>query len=97
MAERFLDALRESIITQAVITVAVVGVWLFLIATGQPIPPELSGILTLVIGFYFGSKVGYRQGEIAISRHAPRRVNDMSIADFDALLKQIDETRKESE
>jgi len=92
-----MEALRESIITQALITVAVVGVWLYLIATSQPIPPELSGILTLVIGFYFGSKVGYKQGEQAVAQHTPRRVNDLTIAEYDNILKYMEDKAKERE
>ena len=96
ISKGFYEALRESILTQALITVGVVGVWLFLIATGQPIPAELSGILTLVIGFYFGSKVGYKQGEQAVAQHAARRVNDMTIAEYDTMLEEIENRKKES-
>ena len=92
----FLDALRESIITQALITVAVVGVWLYLIATGQQVPENLSGVLTLVIGFYFGSKVGFRQGEQSQAKLNARRVNDLTPEQAEDLHHLIDQlqTRK---
>ena len=52
----FLDLLGESIIIQSLITVAVLGAWLFLIVTRQPVPIELTNVLGLVIGFFFGGK-----------------------------------------
>lgn len=62
MTNTFLDLLRESIITQALITVSVVGADLYLLLSGQTVPQELWALTTLVVGFYFGSKVGYSQG-----------------------------------
>ena len=59
----FWSLLKESVITQALITMAVVGVTLYLLATNQPVSSELWTLDTLVIGFYFGSKVGAVQGE----------------------------------
>ena len=58
----FWSLLKESVITQALITMAVVGVTLYLLATNQPVSSELWTLDTLVIGFYFGSKVGSVQG-----------------------------------
>lgn len=72
----FIEALRESIITQAVITVSVVGVWLYLVATGQPIPTDLTQLMTIVIGFYFGSKVGYKQGQYSQEKYILKRETD---------------------
>lgn len=76
MSEKFIDALRESIITQSVITVMVIGAWVFLVVRGLPVPSDLTQILMIVIGFYFGSKVGFRQGEVFSARHYYKRMDD---------------------
>ncbi|MCR4341885.1 MAG: hypothetical protein NUW01_18570 [Gemmatimonadaceae bacterium] len=39
------------------ITLAVVGVWLALMALGRPVPDALGAILQVVVGFYFGQHV----------------------------------------
>jgi Mn2+/Fe2+ NRAMP family transporter len=72
----FYDALRESIITQALITVGVVGVWLFLTAQGIKPDDTLTQVMMIIIGFYFGSKVGFRQGEAFMSQFVPKREHD---------------------
>jgi len=61
--QTFWELLKESVITQATITVAVIAVTLYLLAMDHPIPPDLWALDTLVIGFYFGSKVGVVQGQ----------------------------------
>jgi len=60
--DKFLELLAGSVIVQGFITVLVLGLWAFMVATGQEIPSELSAILTLVVGFFFGSKTGVAQG-----------------------------------
>jgi Na+/H+ antiporter NhaC len=76
MLEKFLDALRESIITQAAITFLVVGAWVYITIVGRTPSSDLTQILMIVIGFYFGSKVGYRQGEVFASRNYYKRMDD---------------------
>ncbi len=53
----FWELLRESTIVQALITLMVVGAVVYLGVTNQPIPPFLTDVTSLVIGFYFGAKV----------------------------------------
>lgn len=60
--DTFWTLLKESVITQAVITTIIVGAVVYLIVTGQTVPDSLWQLSTLVIGFYFGSKVGFSQG-----------------------------------
>lgn len=55
--EKFLDLVRESVIVQGLITLSLVITVCYMWASGKTIPPDLLGLLTLVIGFYFGSKV----------------------------------------
>lgn len=55
--EKLLDLIRESVIVQGLITLSLVITVCYLWAAGRPVPPDLLGLLTLVVGFYFGSKV----------------------------------------
>lgn len=57
---RFWELFEESLIVQALITLALVLTVCYLFATGQEIPDLLSAALMLVLGFYFGSKVQYK-------------------------------------
>lgn len=54
---KFWELMRESIIVQAIITMGTVGVVLYLVIINRPIPNELWGLVTLVVGFWFGTKV----------------------------------------
>ena len=52
----FVDLLRESVIVQGTLTLALVGVALALMLRGQEVPKDLWSMLMIVLGFYFGSK-----------------------------------------
>ena len=54
---KFLDLLERSVLVQAVATLACVGVLLFLISTGKPVPDTLSQITWALLGVYLGSKI----------------------------------------
>jgi len=53
---KFLDLLRESVIVQSTVTLALVITLCVMFATGRPVPDLLAQITLLVIGFWFGSK-----------------------------------------
>lgn len=55
--DKFLQLLRESVIVQGLITLSLVVTVCYMYASQKPIPVDLLGLLTLVIGFYFGAKV----------------------------------------
>ena len=55
--DTFWKLFQESVIVQALITLALVITTCYLVATGQDVPELLSTALMLVLGFYFGSKV----------------------------------------
>jgi xanthosine utilization system XapX-like protein len=57
MWDNFLDLLSKSIIMQSLLTVLVVGAWLFLILAGKPVPALLETVVGVIVGFFFGSKV----------------------------------------
>jgi len=52
-----IDLLRESVITQAIITTLTLSVTFALVAQGRAVPEEVWALDGLVIGFYFGGKV----------------------------------------
>jgi hypothetical protein len=52
----FWRLLEESVITQALVTIALVGAVIYLVVSGQPIPEALFGLASMAMGFYFGSK-----------------------------------------
>lgn len=57
MMDKFLDLLAQSVIVQGILTLMVVGAWLYLIVTTGTVPDQLTQLLGLVVGFYFGGKV----------------------------------------
>lgn len=61
---KFVELLEKSTITQAFITMAVTTAACVLWATGEPLPEGLQVILTIVVGFFFGTKAAtMRKGD----------------------------------
>jgi hypothetical protein len=56
MGQQILDLFKQSVIVQGILTLAVVGVWLYMLASGMAIPETLTNIVGLVFGFFFGGK-----------------------------------------
>lgn len=54
--DKFWQLFQESVIVQALITLALVATFCYMLATGQTVPELLSTAMMLVLGFYFGSK-----------------------------------------
>ena len=52
----FWQALRESVILQALMTLGLLGTIVYLYIAGRPVPQELTTAFMLILGFYFGSK-----------------------------------------
>jgi hypothetical protein len=61
--DKFLDLLTQSVIVQGLLTLLVVGAWLYMLVAGLTVPDTLTNIVGIVIGFYFGGKVA-----LAVSR-----------------------------
>ena len=55
----FWSLLKESIITQSVLTLVLWGSVVYLAVTNQPIPDLVAMGATSVLGFWFGTKVSY--------------------------------------
>lgn len=53
---QFWQLLKDSVIIQGTITLALVGATIYLAATGQEIPDSIASATALALGFYFGSK-----------------------------------------
>jgi hypothetical protein len=51
--------LRDSVITQSMLVIAIFGPIAYLAITGKTIPPQLVTWGSVVIGFFFGSKTAY--------------------------------------
>jgi len=65
---KFWELMSESVITQALITVMVLGVWIAMLIIGKPIPELLNTLVAVVVSFFFGSKMGMAQGEKKASK-----------------------------
>ncbi len=55
--------LKESVILQAVLTLSVWGVLLYMVVMGNPVPDILTTAASLVLGFYFGSKLSLSRAQ----------------------------------
>ena len=62
MMAKFWQLLEESVITQSILTLLVVGTVCTLWIMGHPVPQELMELTFVVVSFWMGSKVGYKQG-----------------------------------
>jgi hypothetical protein len=60
--DKFIDLMKSSVITQALITMLVLGATVALILRQIPVPQQLYDIDFAVVAFYMGSKVGLSQG-----------------------------------
>ena len=63
--DKFIELLKESVITQGVLTVGLAGVYAYLLIIQAPIPQNLETILGVIVGFYFGGKVPIAATRIA--------------------------------
>lgn len=55
--QSFWVLIKESVIVQGTITMILLCAVVYMFVTGKDVPGELYSLLTLVFGFYFGSKV----------------------------------------
>lgn len=54
---QFWQLLKESVIVQGLVTLALVLTLCYLYAAGRPVPDSLLYLVTLTVGFFFGAKV----------------------------------------
>jgi len=60
--ETFWRLFEESVITQSIMTVLLWGTACALMLECKPVPDLLSAGSLAILGFWFGSKLGYKQG-----------------------------------
>lgn len=54
--KQFWNLVKESTITQGVVTLGLTGTVCYLAITGQPVPELVAYGFTAVLGFFFGAK-----------------------------------------
>jgi len=52
----FVELLRESVLIQAAVTLILVVGMVYMYAIGRDIPTDYLSLLSLIVGFWFGSK-----------------------------------------
>lgn len=57
MKDTFLDLLKSSVIMQGLLSLLVVGAYVYMLIAGLTIPETLTVSVGLVLGFFFGSKL----------------------------------------
>ncbi len=67
----FWTLLKESVITQGLITITLIGCVVYLVVTSQEIPDIIQTLTLLVVGYFFGAKV-----ENATTREVVKKFTD---------------------
>lgn len=57
MTKQLIELLRESSLVQGIIALVTTGAMTYMYAAQIPVPDVLIGIVTLILGFYFGGKM----------------------------------------
>ena len=57
MKQTLIDLFKTSAIMQGLLSVGVIGTYIFLLVTGAVVPETLVVSVGLVLGFFFGSKL----------------------------------------
>ncbi len=69
----FIDLLKSSVLSQALITVIILCIYAGLLFTNRTVPPLVEILVSMVVSFFFGSKVGMIQG---INQEKERKVSN---------------------
>jgi uncharacterized membrane protein YfcA len=62
--DRFWEAMKESTISQSILTVGIWGAVIYLVCTQQPVPEVLSVGASAILGYWFGSKNQYQLSQV---------------------------------
>jgi hypothetical protein len=62
LGQQLIDLLKQSVLVQALITLGVITCVMIMAMQQLVIPEWMLQLVWIVVGFYFGSKVGYSQG-----------------------------------
>ena len=55
--KKFWDLFAKSIIIQGILTLSVLGLIAYLLVVNREVPSELWSVFSLIVGFFFGSKL----------------------------------------
>ncbi len=58
------EMLFESVLVQGVITVSVIGLYGYMLVSGQEVPETLIGLVGTVVGFFFGGKFSQNMAKL---------------------------------
>jgi len=64
----FWTLLKESVIVQSIVTLALIITIIVLVLTNREVPDVMVNLTTLVIGYWFGTKVQHAANSAAIER-----------------------------
>lgn len=56
MSDKLIELIRSSAVIQGMITLVVCSTWCYLLTAQIPVPSELTNVVYIVLGFYFGGK-----------------------------------------
>jgi hypothetical protein len=76
--QKFWELLEKSVVTQGIITIALIGVVTYLVVAGRAIPEGIMEALFLVLGFYFGGKVENRKLDRVMGRLVKAKVKEIT-------------------
>lgn len=74
--EAIVQLLRESVIVQGLITTMVLATYCYIVVNNGNPPDSLVQIMGLIVGFFFGSKVGRPISEARLSEMLRKEVRD---------------------
>ena len=57
MQQKFYELLHESTLVQAIMTLILICTLCYMYVSGQDVPDGLIGIVSVIVGYYFGNKV----------------------------------------
>lgn len=63
MKDTFVDLLKSSILVQSTVTLILIAAYTYMVVAERTIPDNFINVTLLIVGFWFGSKVGYTQGQ----------------------------------
>lgn len=61
MKQTLVDLFKSSTLMQGILSVSVIGAYIYLLVSAQPVPETLVVSVGLVLGFFFGSKLALAQ------------------------------------
>ena len=64
----FWSLLKESVIVQSIVTLALVLAIIVLVLTNRPVPDVMVNLTTLVLGYWFGTKVQHAANVATIAK-----------------------------